>query len=83
MKLCRFAIITDTVNFSESAKKTTEKDVTIIEKLEKELNLSLEQRNIDFNQISEAKQDTKTLTVIQCLRKDLKVLIVKNIVFNQ
>ena len=65
------------MNFCESAKKTTEKDVSIIKKLEKELNLSLEQRNIDFNQISEAKQNTQKLTVIQCLRKDLKVLILK------
>ena len=80
MKLCRFAIVTDTVNFSELAKKTTEKDVNIIEKLEKELNLGVEQRNIDFNKISKAKQNTKNLTVIQCLRKDLKVLILKNMV---
>ena len=68
------------MNFCESAKKTTEKDVSIIEKLEKELNLGVEQRNIDFNKISKAKQNTKNLTVIQCLRKDLKVLILKNIV---
>ena len=60
------------MNFCESAKKTTEKDVSIIEKLEKELNLCVEQRNIDFTKISEAKQNTKNLTVIQCLRKDLK-----------
>ena len=83
LKLCRFAIVTDTVNFCKMAKKTTEKDVSIIEKLEKELNFSLEQRNIDFNQISEAKQNTKNLTVVQCLRKDLKVLILKNIVIYQ
>ena len=73
MMLCRFAIITDTVNFSEAAKKTTDKDIKIIGRLETELDLKLDQRSIDFNLISKAKQDTKDLTVIQCLRKDLKV----------
>lgn len=73
--LCRFTIITDTVNFSEVAKKTTDKDRKIIERLESELNLHLDQRIIDFNRISKAKQDTKDLTVVQCLRKDLKVCI--------
>ena len=71
--LCRFAIITDTVNFSEEARKTTDKDREMIEKLDDKLRLALVKRSIDYELILNAKQDTRHLTVIQCLRKDLKV----------
>ena len=73
MKLCRYAIITDTVNFSEGAKKATPSDVDVIKKLDEKLGKSLEERTNDYQLILKAKQDTKKLTVMQCLRKDLKV----------
>ena len=57
------------------AKKTTEKDKAIMSRLDKALNLNLDHRKHDFKRISNAKQDTKNLTVTQCLRKDLKVRI--------
>ena len=60
------------------AKKTTEKDIAIINRLDKELNLNVDDRKHDFKRISNAKQDTKNLTVTQCLRKDLKVKIGKS-----
>ena len=73
--LCRYTIITDTVNFSEAAKKTTKKDLFVAEQLDKTLELVPIKRTEDYRLISEAKQDTQNLTVIQCLRKDLKVKI--------
>ena len=73
MKLCRYAIITDTVNFSEEAKKATPSDVEVIKKLDEKLAKSSEERTNDYQLILKAKQDTKKLTVMQCLRKDLKV----------
>lgn len=74
LMLCRFAIITDTVNFSEEARKTTDKDREMIEKLDDKLRLALVERSIDYELILNAKQDTRHLTVIQCLRKDLKII---------
>ena len=73
MKLCRYAIITDTVNFSEDAKKATQSDVEDIQKLDEKLAKTSEERTNDYQLILKAKQDTKNLTVMQCLRKDLKV----------
>ena len=73
MKLCRYAIITDTVNFSKEAKKTTPSDVEVITELDEKLVKSSEERTNDYQLIAKAKQDTKKLTVLQCLRKDLKV----------
>ena len=73
MKLCRYAIITDTVNFSKEAKKTTPSDVEVITELDEKLGKSSEERTNDYQLIAKAKQDTKKLTVLQCLRKDLKV----------
>ena len=79
MMLCRYAIITDTVNFSDAAKKTTQKDIDAVEQLDKILGvqistvLGVQERDRDFALISKAKEDTQNLTVRQCLRKDLKV----------
>ena len=77
--LCRYAIITDTVNFSEAAMKTTQQDINVMEELDKRLGvhlktmLGIKERDIDYKLITTAKQDTQNLTVLQCLRKDLKV----------
>ena len=71
--LCRYAIITDTVNFSNAAKKTTKMDLDVAEELDKKLKLGHIKRTEDYKLISNAKKDTQSLTVIQCLRKDLKV----------
>ena len=79
MMLCRYAIITDTVNFSEAAKKTTQQDISVMEELDKRLGahlktmLGTKERDKDYGLIATAKQDTQNLTVLQCLRKDLKV----------
>ena len=72
-ELCRYAIITDTVNFSEGAKKATPSDEEVIKELDKKLAKSSKERTNDYQLILKAKQDTKNLTVMQCLRKDLKV----------
>ena len=77
--LCRYAIITDTVNFSDTAKKTTKTDIHVIKRLESYLKMETEKRNIDYQSILEAKQSIQNLTVEQCLRKDLKVRIVTNL----
>ena len=71
MMLCRYAIITDTVNFSKVAQKTTPTDIDVVEKLDTKLRVHWREK--DYKMIAVAKQDTKNLTVSQCLRKDLKV----------
>ena len=79
--LCRYAIIADTVNFSDIAKKTTETDIHVIKRLESYLKMGTEKRNIDYQLILEAKQSIQNLTVEQCLRKDLKVRLI-NFLYN-
>merc|ERR1719412_455885 len=46
--LCRYAIITDTVNFSDIAKKTTETDIHVISQLESYLKIGTEKRNLAY-----------------------------------
>ena len=67
--LCRYAIIADTVNFSDIAKKTTETDIIVINRLESYLKIGTDKRNLDYQLILEAKQSIQNLTVKQCLRK--------------
>ena len=71
--LCRYAIITDTINFSEAAGKTTRLDIEVTDRIESLLNMEREQRTSDYQSIKKAKEDIAGLTVSQCLRKDLKV----------
>ncbi len=79
LRLLRDTILTDTINLSEAAKKTTPEDVEILTKIEVILETTtLEPRDSVFNQICDAKTDISQLTFGDLLRKDLKVFDVNN-----
>nr|XP_014094043.2 exopolyphosphatase PRUNE1 [Bactrocera oleae] len=77
--LLRSTIVLDTVNFSASANRATPKDIEICAKLEELLSkLSngkpLSERTKLFDILVAARADISSLTSMQLLRKDLKIL---------
>ncbi|XP_050330427.1 exopolyphosphatase PRUNE1 [Bactrocera neohumeralis] len=77
--LLRSTIVLDTVNFSESANRATPKDIEICEKLEELLSKPpnskpLTERTKLFDALVAARADISSLTSMQLLRKDLKIL---------
>jgi len=79
LSLLRNAIILDTVNFNESAKRAKPKDIEICEELEKAIEAAaerpIEPRKILYTDLIEARSDVDSLTPLQILRKDLKFLV--------
>lgn len=77
--LLRSTIVLDTVNFSEAANRATPKDIEICGKLE-ELLIKLSNgkpliaRTKLFDTLVAARADISSLTAMQLLRKDLKIL---------
>ncbi|OQR72019.1 protein prune-like [Tropilaelaps mercedesae] len=71
-KLLISTIVTDTVNFSESAKKTTPKDLKVFKEL-LALLPDAEWSN-EFEEIKQAKENVSRMAVCNLLRKDLKVV---------
>lgn len=76
LNLLRSTIVLDTVNFSETAARATPKDVEICLALEEVLtkSISLQSRDKLFENLVKARADVSSLTALQLLRKDLKVL---------
>uniref|UniRef100_A0A1A9X047 DHHA2 domain-containing protein n=1 Tax=Glossina brevipalpis TaxID=37001 RepID=A0A1A9X047_9MUSC len=76
LKLLRSAIVLDTVNFSESAKRATPKDHEICYALEEKLRVisELETRKELFDNLVKARSDVRSLTTAQLLRKDMKFI---------
>jgi len=74
LRMIRFAIITDTVNFSESAKKTTEDDLSVMDRIDLLLGLDTLSRTVDYQLVLAAKTDLSGLSTKQILQKDLKVV---------
>ncbi|RXG52663.1 Protein prune-like protein [Armadillidium vulgare] len=72
-------ILVDTVNLSETANRTTTKDVEMIEFLEKFLNIGKAKRSAVFEELITAKSDVSSLNSEQIFRKDLKVVEANNI----
>lgn len=66
-------IVTDTINFSPAAGKTTPKDLDMAEKLGVFLPLEVDNDTV-FQEIKEAKFDLSGLTTEEILQKDLKVV---------
>lgn len=73
LSMARSAILADTVNMSEDLKKATASDVAIVERVEAALGLTAASRHQEFSLVQRAKCDTSGLSVLECLRKDLKV----------
>lgn len=74
ISLLRGPIILDTVNFSEAADKAKPLDIEIYEEIEKSLGLEQGERTKLFKELVKARSDVSTLTALQLLSKDLKVI---------
>lgn len=74
LRLIRFAIVTDTVNFSEEAKKTTQDDIDIVNRIDLLLGLDTLSRTVDYQLVLAAKTDVSGLNNTQLLLKDLKTV---------
>jgi len=74
LRLIRFAIVTDTVNFSDEAKKTTQDDIDVIGRIDLLLGLDTLSRTVDYQLVMAAKTDISGLTSTQLLRKDMKIV---------
>lgn len=70
----RGPIVLDTINFSESADKARPLDIEINGEIEKSLGLNEEDRLKLFNELVKARSDVSSLSALQLLSKDLKVI---------
>lgn len=66
-------IILDTVNLNKEAKRVTEKDIGICQRLPSHMNLKPSNDDI-FRELTAAKSNVSSLTSEQLLRKDVKVV---------
>lgn len=70
----RGPIILDTINFSESADKARPLDIEINGEIEKSLGLNEQDRLKLFNDLVKARSDVSSLSALQLLSKDLKII---------
>lgn len=70
----RGPIVLDTINFSVSADKARPLDIEINGEIERALNLNEEERLKLFNELVRARSDVSSLSALQLLSKDLKVI---------
>ena len=61
-------------DFSESAKKTTEDDLSVMNRIDLLLGLDTLSRTVDYQLVLAAKTDLSGLSTKQILQKDLKVV---------
>lgn len=72
-RLLQSAIVVDTVNFSEKAKKTTPQDVAVFNELRSSFTSDVDW-SAEFRKLKKAKADIGALSVCELLRKDLKIV---------
>lgn len=70
----RGPIVLDTINFSESANKARPLDIEINDEIEKSIGLTEVHRAKLFRKLVNARSDVSSLTALQLLSKDLKVV---------
>lgn len=70
----RGPIVLDTINFSESADKARPLDIQVNESIERALNLNEEERSELYNELVRARSDVSSLSALQLLSKDLKII---------
>lgn len=75
LALLHAAIILDTVNFSPSADKSRELDVSIANQIEDIIEFDVKSRKHLFNELIKARSDISSLTPLQLLSKDLKIIL--------
>lgn len=74
LSFLRAPIVLDTINFSESAEKATPLDTEINKEIEKSLGLNESDRTKLFNDLVKARSDVSSLSALQLLSKDLKII---------
>lgn len=74
----RGPIVLDTINFSETADKARPLDIEINGEIEKSLGLNEEDRLKLFNDLVKARSDVSSLSALQLLSKDLKIIANNN-----
>lgn len=74
LTLLHAAIILDTVNFSAAADKARELDVSVTDQIEEIIAFDQKNRKHLFNELVKARSDVNSLTPLQLLYKDMKVV---------
>lgn len=74
LSFLRAPIVLDTINFSESAGKATPLDIEINNEIEKSFGLNESDRTKLFNDLVKARSDVSSLSALQLLSKDLKII---------
>lgn len=71
-------ILLDTINLSPDANKAKPLDIDVIAKIEKIINFQSNERINLYNELIEARRDIQSLTSLQLLSKDLKIISNEN-----
>lgn len=79
LPLLRAPIVLDTVNFSEAAGKTHPLDIEMNDDIERLLQLDTTSRLELFNELVAARNSVDTLSTLQILSKDLKIITYQSI----
>lgn len=74
LTLLHAAIILDTVNFSTAADKARELDVSVTDQIEEIIAFDQKNRKHLFNELVKARSDVNSLTPLQLLSKDMKIV---------
>lgn len=82
LQLLQGTIILDTMNFSISAGKARPLDIEIIAEFEKIIPFSEKQRKTLFSELVRARSNVDSLTALQLLSKDLKIIASNSIVIS-
>lgn len=70
----RGPIVLDTINFSESADKVRPLDIEINQEIDAALQLKVEERSKLYNELVKARSDVSSLSALQLLSKDMKMI---------
>lgn len=70
----RGPIVLDTINFSQSADKVRPLDIEINQEIEAALGLKVEDRSKLYNDLVKARSDVSSLSALQLLSKDMKMI---------
>lgn len=74
LRMLHTVIVLDTVNFSTAADKARELDVSIAAQIEQLIDFDAINRKHLFNELVKARSDVQSLTTVQLLLKDLKII---------
>ncbi|EDW86239.1 uncharacterized protein Dwil_GK16048 [Drosophila willistoni] len=72
-RLLHATIVLDTINFSPAAKRFSHRDLVMVQNLEQKLNQQID-RQLLFDELRAARADISQLSLVQVLRKDMKIV---------